>query len=165
LSAEKEEPPQPPSAFPPVRILVPIDGSQNALRAIDVGTNLAKGYNAELLVINIIPVPGIFTDASSGFGTSQSTLDLYYDQQESHAKHFLGDAMDVVRKYGDVKVTTEVDRADKSIVEEIIDAALRNKTDLIVIGTRGLGGFRKLLQGSISSGVVTHAHCNVLVVR
>ena len=51
------------------------------------------------------------------------------------------------------------------MVEEILGVAEKEKIDLIVIGTRGLGGFRKLLQGSVSSGVMTHAKCNVLVVR
>jgi nucleotide-binding universal stress UspA family protein len=153
------------TAFPPFRILVPIDGSENALRALNVGINLSKAYAAELLIVNVIPTPGIVLEASIGFGTSQASLDLYYEQQESHARHFIGEAMDVVRKHGDIKVTTQVDRANKSVVEEILEAAARNRTDLIVIGTRGLGGFRKLLQGSVSSGVLTHAHCNVLVVR
>jgi nucleotide-binding universal stress UspA family protein len=52
-----------------------------------------------------------------------------------------------------------------SVVEEITHCAETKSVDLIVIGTRGLGGFKRLLLGSVSSGVVTHAHCNVLVVR
>ena len=46
-----------------------------------------------------------------------------------------------------------------------IYAEVAEKIDLIVMGTRGMGGFKKMLLGSVSSGVVTHAQCTVLVVR
>jgi nucleotide-binding universal stress UspA family protein len=47
----------------------------------------------------------------------------------------------------------------------IVEYAERENIDLIVIGSRGLTGFRKLLLGSVASGVVTYAHCPVLVVK
>jgi len=52
-----------------------------------------------------------------------------------------------------------------STVQGIVEFASNEKVDLIVIGTRGLSGFKRLLIGSVSSGVVAHAHCPVLVVR
>jgi len=52
-----------------------------------------------------------------------------------------------------------------SVVQAITDYAASEKIDLIVMGTRGMGGFKKMLLGSVSSGVVTHAQCAVLVVR
>ena len=52
-----------------------------------------------------------------------------------------------------------------TIVGEIVDFAERNNIDLIVIGTKGRTGFKKVLLGSVASGVVTYAHCPVLVVR
>ncbi len=64
-------------------------------------------------------------------------------------------------KVGNVKGL--VIRTQYTIVEEIISIAEREKVDLIVMGTRG--GFKKLLMGSVSSGVVAHAHCSVFVVR
>jgi nucleotide-binding universal stress UspA family protein len=146
------------------RILVPIDGSVNGNRALNFGIGLAKKYGSELIVLSVIPTPNILI-SSSAFNMNHSALDSYYHEQESAANHFIDEAIEVAKAEGFPKITSEVSRADKSIVEEIIQFASVEKVDLIVIGTRGLGGFRKLLQGSVSSGVVAHAHCNVLVVR
>jgi len=52
-----------------------------------------------------------------------------------------------------------------SIVGAIVEYAERENIDLLVIGSRGLTGFKKLLVGSVASGVVTYAHCPVLVVK
>lgn len=150
--------------YTPSKILVPIDGSPNAERALDVGFGLAKTHGAELVILNVIPTPSVLI-TTSAFGAPASGLESYYEQQESTANHFIDEAMTAAKKHGVSKVSSQVTRADKSIVEEIIEAAGRSKIDLIVIGTRGSGGFKRLIQGSVSSGVVTHAHCNVLVVR
>ncbi|MCL5066925.1 MAG: universal stress protein [Thaumarchaeota archaeon] len=152
-------------SFPPSKILVPIDGSLNAKRALKTGILLSKTYHAELIVITIIPTPSMLLEAPAGLGVTPLGASSYYEQQENYAEHFIDEAMEVAKKHGAFKIRSEIGRAAKSIVEEIIEVAAREKIDLIVIGTRGLGGFRKLLQGSVSSGVMTHAHCNVLVVR
>lgn len=52
-----------------------------------------------------------------------------------------------------------------SVVKAIIQYAEKNKMDLIVTGSRGMSGFQKMLLGSVASGVVTYAHCPVLVVK
>jgi len=46
-----------------------------------------------------------------------------------------------------------------------VDFAAHKKADLIVTGTRGMTGFKKLILGSVSSGLVNHAHCPVLIAR
>ena len=53
----------------------------------------------------------------------------------------------------------------ESIIELIVDYAANKDTDLIVIGTRGRTGLKRLIIGSVASGVVQHAHCPVLLVR
>jgi nucleotide-binding universal stress UspA family protein len=145
------------------KMLVPIDGSENANRALNFAFALAKTYGAEIIVLNVIPNPSIIV--ASSFGLRPTGIEPYYEEQEKASNHFVDEATELARKQNIPKITSDVVRADKSIVEEIIGYASAKKIDLIVIGTRGLGGFRRLVQGSVSSGVVSHAHCNVLVVR
>ena len=64
-----------------------------------------------------------------------------------------------------VKAKPQTSGTVGSVVQAITDYAASEKIDLIVMGTRGMGGFKKMLLGSVSSGVVTHAQCAVLVVR
>ena len=64
-----------------------------------------------------------------------------------------------------VKVRGEIVENVSSVVESIVDYAEEWKVDMIVVGTRGLTGFKKLLLGSVSTALVSHAPCSVLVVR
>ena len=65
----------------------------------------------------------------------------------------------------DVTVKTDVLIKYTSVTKEIIEYAERMNIDVIVIGSRGKTGFKKLLLGSVASGVVTYSHCPVLVVK
>jgi nucleotide-binding universal stress UspA family protein len=64
-----------------------------------------------------------------------------------------------------INFSSDVILSNKSVVAEIVDYAENNNIDLLVIGTRGRSGVRRLLLGSIASGVVTYAHCPVLVIK
>jgi len=64
----------------------------------------------------------------------------------------------------DIHIKTEI-ISSKDISGGILDFAEENNIDLIVIGTRGRSGFKKLSLGSVASHVVTYAHCPVLVVK
>ena len=60
---------------------------------------------------------------------------------------------------------SEVVISNKSLPADIIDYAENNNVNLIVVGTKGRTGFKRLLLGSVASAVLTYAHCPVLVVR
>jgi nucleotide-binding universal stress UspA family protein len=64
-----------------------------------------------------------------------------------------------------IMVKTDVLVDISSVVKEIVDYAHKNKLDMIVVGSRGLSGIKKMLLGSVVSGVVTYAHCPVLVAK
>ena len=64
-----------------------------------------------------------------------------------------------------VKVKTDIIISVTSVVREIADYAKKNNIDVIVVGSRGMSEFKKMLLGSVASGVVTFAHCPVIVVK
>jgi len=64
-----------------------------------------------------------------------------------------------------VKVTTDTIFNLHSVAESIVNYAAEQKAEMIVIGTRGRSGLKRLVLGSVASGVVAHAGCPVLVVR
>ena len=55
--------------------------------------------------------------------------------------------------------------ASSSVVGAIIDFAEKENIDLIVVGTRGRSGLKRLLLGSVASGIVNYAHCPVMIVK
>jgi nucleotide-binding universal stress UspA family protein len=65
----------------------------------------------------------------------------------------------------DVKATGHVLKNARSVVQAIIEYAADQEVDLIVVGRRGMSGFKRLLVGSVSGGIVSHAHASVLVVK
>ena len=66
----------------------------------------------------------------------------------------------------DAKPETQIlSDQDSSIVGAILEYAEKSAVDLIIVGNRGLGGFKKLILGSVSQGIINHAKCSVLVVR
>jgi nucleotide-binding universal stress UspA family protein len=152
------------SSFPPKRILVPVDGSSNSFRALDVAVRIAKKFSAEIRVLYVLQNLNIIVRATAAPGTPVQIIDQYYRSAEEEATSFLSQMMSIA-KQNQVHCTEEILRTGSSIVNAIVLDARAEGTNLIVIGTRGLGGFDRLLLGNISSGVVAHAGCSVLVVR
>ena len=71
----------------------------------------------------------------------------------------------IKEKNPNIKVSTKVILTGVAVYGEIIQYAGQENIDLIVIGTRGRSGIKKLLLGSTASGVVTYADCPVLVTK
>jgi len=150
--------------FPPRKILVAVDGSSNSFRAVEIATKIAKRFGAEMRILYVLQSTSALLYAISGPGTPAVLSDQYFESAEDEATSFLGRMMSVAKGNG-VHCTEEIVRTTSSIVNTIVLDAKAQSIDLIIIGTRGLGGFGRMLLGSISSGVVAHAGCSVLVVR
>ncbi|GBC69206.1 TRAP-T-associated universal stress protein TeaD [archaeon HR01] len=143
------------------KVLVAVDGSPNSLKAVDVAASICEKYGAELVVLHVIQQPAYIFGAPA---VSPSVLKDYYDTARREGERFVSEAVSKAERYR-VSVRAEILERAPSVVEAITQYAENNSVELIVVGTRGLTGFKKLLMGSVASGVVSHAHCSVLVVR
>jgi nucleotide-binding universal stress UspA family protein len=145
----------------PKKILVPLDGSDFSFRAANYAINLARLTAGEIICVHAIGgLPYIEYMAPSGL-----TVPRYIQEVKKQTEEWFSQVKSKAVKQG-VKVTT----ADTifnlpSVAESIINYAFEQKADLIVIGTRGRSGLKRLLLGSVASAVVSHASCPVLVVR
>ena len=142
------------------RILVAVDGSDDSINASNYAIDMAKELEASLTVLFVVS-PANYID----FG--YANIDTM-NEFESTKKKLAQNEVDKVNKKAmekGVTVNTDVLINYKSVVMEIVEYAEKHKVDLIITGSRGMTGFRKMLLGSVASGVVTYAHCPVLVVK
>src|SRR5213079_1184513 len=152
-------------------ILVAVDGSESSKRAAHVALGLAEKLRAQLIVLHAISPPTSYYRSNFPVPVgmappppSQKEIDTYYAYARRVALGIVGDTVSEAKKVG-TNVKTELPEGVSSVVETIINHAAKEHVDLIIVGTRGLGGFKKMLIGSVSSGVISHANCPVLVVR
>jgi nucleotide-binding universal stress UspA family protein len=153
------------------KILVALDGSESSHRASQAALELAEKLKTELIALHAISPPTSYYHSTIASPTgmslpapSQHEIDAYYAYARKVALGIVGETESKAKKQG-IYVKTEIPEAVSSVVETIINHAIKENVDLIVVGTRGLGGFKKMLLGSVSSGIVSHANCPVLVVR
>ena len=136
-------------------ILLGVDGSEHAIHAAKKAAELARTVNAKILriVVAYEPVPPYL---------GEPNMQTAISARMKEAETILSKAMQAVGKIpGEVR--TEI--LEGSPAEAILDVAKTRKSDLIVIGSRGLGRLRGALLGSQSQKVVQHAPCPVLIVR
>lgn len=144
------------------RVLVAVDGSENATRAARVAIALAKKFGAELIVCHVIPTP--VSSAQAVFTVPGDTMRGYYDVARTEGNRIVSEVVKLAEANG-VKASSTIGENVFSVVEGIVKLVESMNIDLVVIGTRGLGGFKKLLVGSVSSGVINHSKSSVLLVR
>jgi len=146
------------------RILLPTDGSESAARAANLAIEIAKKFGAELIVLHVIAVPATGVAKAELSPSYDVELQEYFESARKKADSIV-DEVTRSAEAKDVRATHLIREYSFSVVEIILEQATKTNVDLIIIGTRGLTGFKKLLVGSVSSGVVSHAHCSVLIVR
>ncbi|MDG6994988.1 MAG: universal stress protein [Nitrososphaerota archaeon] len=140
------------------KILVAVDGSENAARAARVAATIASNSGAELTILYVIDIPAVPS------GETYVPFDEIEVRAREEADRFMPKLESAAKEMG-VKTRIEILESLGSLVRTITDYADREKIDLLVVGTRGMGGFKRLVLGSVASGLVQYAHCSVLVVR
>ncbi|MEW6284871.1 MAG: universal stress protein [Chloroflexota bacterium] len=137
------------------RILLAVDGSEHALHAAKVAADLARCMKAELrIVVVYAPIPPYL---------GEPNLQRAINSRLDEAQAILQKAVEAAGDLPQEKIHTELLEGDAA--EAIIEVAKTRNSDLIVMGSRGLGRLAGLLLGSTSQKVLSHAPCPVLIVR
>jgi nucleotide-binding universal stress UspA family protein len=146
------------------KILVPIDGSEYSFNAVDYAINTALKNESELILLSVVPSIIKYGDSSGLFGAVPPT---YFKKYKNDSKKWFNQIINKMKKEGlqIKKIKTDVVTTPVSVVTTILEYAEKEGVDLIIIGTRGITGFKRMLLGSVASGIVTYAHCPVLVIR
>ncbi|MBD2018240.1 universal stress protein [Microcoleus sp. FACHB-53] len=134
-------------------ILVAIDSSEHTLRVIQFFKELQLQPATKIILAHVIPSPE--PDMDIAVDRPHTSEELLYQQVEKQLQSYQADLP------GDS--TLEIVTGDPPA--EIIRLAHIHQADLIVIGSRGLTGLQRILEGSVSSQVVAEAPCSVLVVK
>ena len=142
-----------------MKILVPVDGSQNSMEAVKVALKYAKATKVEISLMTVTPfISGLDLEISA------VAMDSLNESMKSRGEGVLAKAQDILKAEG---VTAKTILASSiSAADDIIGFAEKEKMDLIIIGSRGLGSAAtRFIMGSVASKVVSHAPCNVYVVK
>jgi len=145
------------------RILVAIDDSQNAQRALETAVDMANGLRAELVIAHVVFVPGLFW--SMGIPGTSIPTDKIEEDAEEVAQQVISKALKFAKDAGVANAKGELLTELMSPAQGIMQLAEKGGVDLIAVGTRGNGGFKKLLLGSVANSVLHYAQCSVLVTK
>ncbi len=147
------------SAFP-TKILLATDGSEEAELALRTAIDLANSTDSELHVVHV----GRLLGHAGGAAIARGPLPSGQDALDREAQRLLDAQVKKIEAAGG-SVARAYLRFSERPAAEIASLGEEIGAGLIVMGSRGLGGIRRALMGSVSDSVVRHAHCPVLVMR
>jgi nucleotide-binding universal stress UspA family protein len=146
------------------RIMVGVDGSKESVKAADYAIAIAKSHNAELIAINVLTSDIGYAYSSPGVERPPLTIKEIILLAQDEVKKWFDDIKEKADKSG-VRSRSQIIMAKKSTVSSMLDYVEEQNINLIIVGTRGRSGIKKMLLGSNASGLVTYASCPVLVVK
>ncbi len=146
--------------FSPKRIVVAFDGSVPSIRALRTAMSISKKYGSKISVAHAVAFP------IGGYGTGEAYFDWdeYYSLAKKNILKILNPLLEEAKEDG-IEIDSVFTSGTTSVAESLLEEASKIKADLVVMGSRGLGGFKSLLLGSVSNAVVAHADVPVLIVK
>jgi nucleotide-binding universal stress UspA family protein len=148
------------------KILLGIDGSDSSFNAANYAIDLSKKFNSEIIILSIVPSKVHHGDSSGVFGmVTHSYFNDYKKEAEKWFKEIMNQVANEENFDTDKKIKTDVITTPFSIAASLLNYAEERNVDLIIIGTRGKSGIKKMLLGSVASDVVTYSYCPVLVIK
>jgi nucleotide-binding universal stress UspA family protein len=142
------------------KIMVAIDGSEHSLKAAEYALEMAKSFRSQLYAVTVTYVPESYHLKQEDVLNQSIEMRGSIEDAKTWLEKFNQDSRE-----DSIQLKTELINSQRPVEYVILEYAEKNDIDLIVLGTRGRSGFKKLLLGSIASSVVTYAHCPVMVVK
>ncbi|MED4958114.1 universal stress protein [Paenibacillus macerans] len=140
------------------KIVAAYDGSKAANKALDKAIELVKlSADTELVVLHVYDFPRFYV--AEGFAPVPASMNQDYFNLASKT------ADEAEKRIKEAGLNAKMELVQGPAAETILEYAGKNGADLIVIGSRGLGGIREFVLGSVSHNVVQHAQIPVLVVK
>lgn len=137
------------------KVLVPLDGSKLAECALPYVRNLARGgFVGEIVLLNVVEIPTTWIEGIDYVAIKDASL--------RQSTKYLKELEEQLNKEG-LPVKAEI--LEGMTTQVIVDYATEKGVDLIVIGTHGYTGMKKLMFGSVALRVLHDAHCPVLLIR
>jgi nucleotide-binding universal stress UspA family protein len=140
------------------KILVPVDGSDISYRALDSSLFLSETerLGSKITAIHVIEkVPTVYIQ-------SQKILDEILETHKNESQKILDECSSIATKKGIAINTTLLEGNPAST---ILEFSQMEKYEVIIIGSRGMGHFKELILGSVSSKILHHSLCPVLLIR
>ncbi len=134
-----------------MKVLVPYDGSSNAKNAVTEAIKLAKKFDGSVSLLHVHWDHGAATAYDGTEVRDQASIKLFEDVETD-------------LKSSGVKYVLHSEN-DPNAPDVILSTAKRENVDAIVMGSRGMGGARAWLLGSVSSKVAAEAQCPVIIVK
>jgi nucleotide-binding universal stress UspA family protein len=138
------------------KVLVPVDGSDNSHRALDAALLLSEKLGAKVTAVHVmedIPVLHI---------QSEKLLRELLDAYKKQSQLILSKCSGIATRKG-LSINTKLLQGNAG--STILDFCEKEKYDIIIMGSRGRGKFKELVLGSVSSKVIHHSSCPVMIIR
>ncbi len=140
-------------------ILVPVDGSPTSLVAVEHAINFAKTLNSKITLVQVLTLDPYI---AAEYLSSTQTNDLI----ERARKSILDNLATAEQKFTEAGITVDVQLLEGQVIQnELLTAAKNLNVDLIIMGSHGRTGLKKLFLGSVTQNILSETDIPVLVVR
>lgn len=136
------------------KIVVAYDGSSESERALNWAIDLAGKLRSDVVVVSVVKPPE--------FSPTISEIEEFYEDGEKYFRPLLNKVAEKVNSLS-ISLRTEILRGHPA--ESIVRYAFDRRADLVVMGTRGTGGFKSLIIGSVAQKVVAYSKVPVVVIK
>jgi len=138
------------------KILVPVDGSNNSYKALEAALVLSEKLGSKISVVNVmeqVPITHI---------ESEKLLSDLLEAYKKENQEILSKCSDIAHQKG-ITIKTVLLQGNPAPV--ILDYSKKENFDLVIMGSRGMGKFKELILGSVSSKIVHHSPCAIMIIR